>query len=724
MLVFLLSACSESIIQQWPVDSEGEVGSVKIELSQTMDNEEITTRAENVVEPDLDEFRVAIYAGDTKMRLYNDSYANTKGKTIKLNSKEHRLVAQHGDSLGYGFNKPYYLADKTFTVVKGENRVDAEAKLSNVKIAVVYDATISDNHSDYYVVVKHNTFKGKSVKFTKSETRCAYMPGGDFSLEVYAMIDGEWKVYSTQAGSYAPNDFVTFTITTDASEGGLRVNINVDTTTEDKSETIYIPSYTQPQEAPSIMLAGFDGTGNVHEFIEGVSAGNNATASFLARASIVQCILSIDSEFLEDLGVPAEVDFANLSTDLSATLKAAGFVWDEDMKTSRTFSYIDFSGVIAKMYANTKAKAEDVNMAKFNLKVVDGEEDIALGSFNIVSGGVKPVIDVKDYNVWAKKIVEPVVTINKGNVSLVKLQYSFDGKSWSDFNVKPSQNSYVLTYDSVPVNAGTVYKLRAIYNDNSECASTVVDVRTEDAAQLGNSGFEDYQLVKTDFTPMGGAFGGGTYTRNWYLPYASGESDPWWACNSMQSMPDGHTGWSVTWCKNFPSSGYVTDCHGGSKAAMIYCVNVGGDNTANSMGASSQIYEGEIWIGTADGNGNIASQGHAFASRPSQLTFYYKYSPNDGRNFYIDAWIKDADGNNIATASVTNGPAASSWTKYVLPFNYTSLTKKAAKIYVRISSSYGDGAVSTGADFSLGAENVTAHAGCFLKLDDFELVYE
>lgn len=723
-LLVILSACSERIIEQTPPAS-GEVGTLTIDLSNDMQTENIGTKAD-ADEPALDDFRVAIYKATDKVRLYNDSYANTVGKEIKLNAGDYRLVAQHGDTLGCGFNKAYYLADKAFTINAGVNTVEAVAKLANVKLAVNYHETIKENYSEYYAIVRHNAHKGKSVKFSKNETRCGYIPGGEIVLEVYAVVDdaGTEKYFKTEPMTYAPNDFVTFTITTDNREGSLVINITVDTTTEDKTETIEIPATAVPQEAPSITLAGFDGAGNVHEFVEGQdAAGHSGMASFIARGSLAHCYLTIDSDWLAAKGVPAEVDFANLDAATRTLLKAAGFAWDEDMATSRTYSYVDFTGVIADMMASVKADAEDVEMAEFTLKAVDAVGKMETESFSIMSGGVKVALDVKDYNVWAAKVVDPVVTISKGVPALVDFQYSTDGYTWTDIEVVPSMNGYTLSYGTIPTAPNTTYQVRAIYNDNENCKSQVKTITTEAALQLGNSGFEDYQLVQTDFTPLGGAFGGGTYTRNWYQPFNTGEV--WWACNSLQSMPNGHTGWSVTWCKNFPSSGYVTDSFAGAKAAMLFCVNVGDDNTEGSIGPSDgETYEGEIWIGTADENGNHATEGHAFASRPSRLTFYYKYAPTDGDKFFVDAWVKAADGTVIATAQETAGPAADRWTQHSLPFIYKVFDKKAASIYVRFSACYGDGHVNTGTTFALGEESVKAHAGSFFKIDDIELIYE
>ena len=690
-----------------------------------MQTENIGTKAD-ADEPSLDDFRVAIYKATDKVRLYNDSYANTVGKEIKLNAGDYRLVAQHGDTLGCGFNKAYYLADKAFAINAGVNTVEAVAKLANVKLAVNYHQTIKENYSDYYAIVRHNTHKGKSVRFGKNETRCGYIPGGEVVLEVYAVVDdaGTEKYFKTEPMTYAPNDFVTFTITTDNREGSLVININVDTSTEDKTETVEIPATTVPQDAPSITLAGFDGEGNTHEVVEGQNAaGHNAMASFLARGSLAHCTLNIDSEWLAAKGVPSEVDFAGVDAATKTILKAAGFVWDEEMATSRTFSYIDFTDVIAAMLSEVKAESEDVVLAEFTLKVTDSVGKHSEETFRITSGGVKVTLDIKDYNVWAAKVVDPIVTISKGVPALVKFQVASQQGKWEDVNVVPSASGYTLNYGSVPAAPSTTYQVRAIYNGNENCKSPVVTVRTEDALQLGNSGFEDYQLLVKRVSPLGAK-----YDRNWYVPYASGETDPWWACNSLQSMPDGHTLLTATWCKNFPSSGYVDDRHSGNKAAMLFTVNVGSANTGynnNTIGvASGTTYEGEIWIGTADDEGNHASEGHSFASRPSRLTFYYKYAPTDGDKFFVDAWVKAADGTVLATAQETSGPAADTWTLYSLPFEYKVFDKKAASIYVRFSSCYGDGHVDTDSKFRLGDETVKAHAGSFLKLDDIELIYE
>lgn len=722
VLVILLSACSKQIIQKGPQDGSSEKGELQIMLSTDLDNREVSTKAE---EPLVEDFRIAIYKVANQIRLYNSSYAKTAGKTIGLNAGEYRLVAQHGDSLGCGFNKPYYMADPTFEITSGRTEVEAVAKLANLKLCVTYDASISDNYPDYYAVVKHQTHKTKKLKFSKNETRAGYMPAGQVVLEVYAQVDdaGTWKYFKTDVLNYSPNDFVTFDVTTDARDGNLVLNITVDNTVESKNEVVKIPSYTIPQDAPTVALAGFDEIGNVHLLTEGIEDGTSAMASFVAREGIRSCVLEIDSDFLKDKGVSERVDFTDLDATSAGLLKAAGILWDEEMLGSRKFSYIDFSALIQDMLSTLKATGEDFTLADFTLTVTDDMGDKVTETFSIVSAGINLTLDIKDYNVWARRVESPVVTITRGSTSLVTVQYSEDGgANWNDLDVEPSITGNTLDYGTLPLASNTTYNVRAIYNDNQACVSNVVTFTSEQELQIGNSSFEEYQTVYTEFTPLGGALGGGKYTRTWYLPYASGDSNPWWACNSRQSMPDGHTGWTGTWCKNFPSSGYVKDAYSGSKAAMVYTVNIGDGNTNDT--AVGTDYEGELWIGTADSNGNRTSEGRAFESRPSALTFYYKYSPKGSEKFYVYTYIKNAQGQIIARGEVTDGPAADTWTKYRLNYSYSDVTTKAATIYVLFRSCNGNGSVSTKVDFDLGEESVRAHVGSMFKIDALELVYE
>ena len=721
LAVLILSSCNQQLI-----DSPQLKGEVSFELNAVDIHENVSAKSgTDVTVPDVDDFWIEL-VNSGNVKFFREKYSDVAGQRISLNAGDFTFMAKHGDSLGVGFNKPFYMAKLPFTVEpQKQASVSATAKLANVKVAVSYGEQIRKDYTDFYTVVNNLDHKNKTLKFTENETRNGYIPGGKLTVTVYAMVEGTLKCYTLkdQSGEPVvfdalPNDFITFSVNTGINYGGLAINVKIDNDVERLDKIFEVPADAAFNSRPSIVLSSVDEEG-VYYITEGVQdAPSDLGFTYKVYSGIRKCELKIESDYLKGLGVPEVVNIAEPGQNLTSTLESAGFFLAET-------GGIGVVGIEDIVYEYSKTAqylggGKPTVMGTFTLDIEDLEgykvsETIKV----IVKPDAKAAITVNDYDVWARRVEKVHVNVDKGNLSLMDIQSSTDGVSWHDF--KPVNTSDFYLEDITGLSPSTDYYLRVAYDDWM-VISDVVSLRTEAAQQVGNAGFEDYQLVQTDFTPAGGAFGGGTYTRNWYLPYKNGETDVWWACNSRQSMPDGHTGWTSTWCKNFPSSGYVTDAHSGSKAALMYCVSVGDGNT--DLVASGTVYEGELWIGTADGSGNHATDGHAFSSRPDKLAFWYKYSPNSSNKFFVDSWIKAADGTVIATAQETAGPAASSWTRRTLTYAYSTTEKKASHIYIRISSCYGDGNVSTAESFTLGNESVKAHAGSFLTIDDIELIYE
>lgn len=744
-LLLILSACSENIIEQNPTDSD-QMGAVSIALSADMRSEIVASKAE-ADEPVLDEFMVEIYRSENQKRYYKDSYANTERKQIDLPYGGYRLHAYYGDAMGYGFDRPYYLAEKDFEVAGSKNTVSAVAKLSNVRIAVEYDSSTLDGvFEDYYTVVHHSEHAEMQIEFMDGENRYGYMPSGKLFLEVFTMIDGEWTSQKTAPETYKPNDFVTFRIATDASgdgpddpsdpdtpggeggsEGNLLININVKNDTESVDHTIEIPAWAEDVKAPSITLSGFDVSGNVYEIVEGVSV-SNAKATFIARGALASAVLKIESDFLEDMGVPSEVDFADLTLDEKNALVDAGFDWTENMKGTMSFSEIDFTGVIRKMQETVRAESEDVTMAEFFLEVKDAKAVNALESFKIVFASVQPSLAIEDYNVWATKIVSPVVSINKGDSDLVKLQTSTDKANWNDVDKTPSVSGNTLTFASVPVSPATTYHLRAIYNGNEACVSPVVTVRTEDAAQVGNSSFEDWTEKSYTYDQT-------LLDRNnnfpWYQPWTS---DQWWDSNATNSMKDDIIA-AYTYFRLFPAVQYSVDAKSGGKSAQLVVVNVGGANSVSpGTGTNGTWHVGELFLGRGNDGDNggwkKVSDGHAFQSRPAAVSFWYEYLPYSGSDkFGFDVTVKAADGTVLGTKSFTGG-SASDWQQAVVEIPYSVTDKKAASIHLSFKAS-----VSSSHDCKVGGEYLEVAGkkpegdaariklSATLRVDDVQLVY-
>lgn len=136
-----MSACTEEQLAAPSAEAQGEVvitlssdGSTNAVPAMRAEGDDASSGTEL---PDIDDFEVEIYSLSSGWRLYRDTYANTVGKTIALNAGEYRLLAQHGDSLGIGFNSIWYAADTQFTVHgQTTEEISAVAKMSKVKVAI------------------------------------------------------------------------------------------------------------------------------------------------------------------------------------------------------------------------------------------------------------------------------------------------------------------------------------------------------------------------------------------------------------------------------------------------------------------------------------------------------------------------------------------------------------------------------------------------------------
>lgn len=359
------------------------------------------------------------------------------------------------------------------------------------------------------------------------------------------------------------------------------------------------------------------------------------------------------------------------------------------------------------------------NLATFTIRIVDEVNKETTTTLTSTAYPITQSLSIPEGNVWATKIYSPELTITRGVTSLYMLQVSTDGSNWSDLTKYSVADNSILDFGTLDVNPSTTYHFRVMYNNNPNLVSNVVTVKTEDALQVGNKGFEEYHTTIMHVSPLGWIY---DYDREWYLPYYESETDTWWAVNSKMTMPDGHTAWTSNFCKNFPCTAYSTDRYAGEKSAMVYTVNVGNTNTDDTAVGTSVA--GEIWIGKADNSGNHTVDGHAFASRPSSMKFWYKYAPINSERFTVYVTLKDSAGNEIARAEKLDGQSATVWTQCELPLVYSNVATRAANIYISFKSTgSAEPTVKTQTTMEIAGKQLKAHIGSTLRIDNIELVY-
>ena len=725
----LFSSCTEELA----VPDETAKGEVVISLASDGSTSGVPGLKSGVIQtasdaelPDLADFEVEIY-NSSGIRLYRDTYAETEGLRIPLNAGEYRLLAQHGDSLGIGFNSVWYAADTVFTV-HGQTveELSAVARMSKVKVAVEYGTNLQLRYSQYHSRVRLDGSASRYLKFEKNETRAGYMPAGSLGYEFYAMVDGEWKYYPAEPVECRPNDFITFHAEIDTGTGDLSlVTVRIDDSMNviEKQETI--PADAAPKDPPAIALYGFD-ENKTYVVMEAEDSAW-VQAGIEARGGIRSCMLNIQSDYLADLGVPqgTDIDLADPSLDagIAEALRSVGIRWPREMSGAR-FANLDFSA----MENTLKYEPGHDFSATFALTVTDALDRTVSETFSVANKSPEGLaFTASDWNAYALSLRHFKASIAEGNPYAVCIQYRKEGvEEWSEAYPSQVNGTEAVYADIEGLAPSTSYQVRAIYNHNENFATDPVTLVTEAAAQMPNSGFEEWTDEFFTFK-LGWSIFSKEVTIQWYRPWMSAGEERWWDVNSKYTMPGDYSYISLNQnTANFPSAGYtISDVCSGSKSAKIFTVWTG-----YSIDNVDRLSNGELFIGTANDDGTHATEGRPFSSRPDMLSFSYKYEAMSGENFYVLVQLKDAAGEVFAVAQTATGPASSSWDTMSLPLEYSDVTRKAASVYIIFKSTSSSNPSYTERSFTLGASGGVENSyssgcniGSVLCLDDLRLIY-
>ena len=746
-----LSSCVKGQFDDVP-GAEGGEALLQIGISVDEGVQIVQTKAdEDSIFPEVDSLYVELYKFGKKIkpdgkeygkdgwnRMYFGKYEDAKDTVFRVNAGEWRLLAFHGDSTACGFDKPYVKADTTFNLEGGKEGVayiKAKAKVSNVRISVEFDESVSGSFYDYFVrlarldtsAVAGNAANKKYkqiLRYGKDQTKDAYMMPTD-SLQIQFMAQYEygaedsWRYAILDTVAVNPNDHLRLQISVNPRHGNLDVNIVTDQNIVKKENNVEIKEIWTSQPAPTIVASGFPN--GDHPVVEGDLSGNNATISILSRGGLKNCFLKVESAYLPEAGIDVplgeEIDLANPTADSQAKLDrltAAGFNWQSDMLGSRKLTYITMTDLFARINELNPSLTVARNLVTFTVRVVDEVEKETTVQLTSTAYPILQTLSIPEGRVWAKKIVSPELKVERGVSALYMLQVSSDGNTWSDLKTYSSASNSVLDFGTIDVEPSTTYYYRTVYNENPNLMSNVVKVTTEDTLQIGNSGFEYWNTASFSFSHWFGS-----ETREWYLPYLSTDSNPWWAVNSRKTMPSSTTPSNLDY-KVFPTVGYSTDRYSGDKSALVYTASVNDYNVSGTSLGDPVV--GELWIGKADDSGNHASDGHAFASRPASVKFWYKYLPINSEKFAVYLSLKDAAGNQIAYTEKLDGSAAYEWTQCEIPIVYSNLNARAASIYICFKSAV-SGDVKLDATMEIAGRQQTSHIGSALRIDDIELVY-
>lgn len=670
--------------------------------------------------PTVDKFKLKIANSATGKSIYDAGYTKD---IIKASAGVYDVTASFGDNAVLAYDAPYYEGKKEdIAIEEGDTAsVTVECAVANALASVTFEDSekFKELYSSYAVEV---AVENSSLKLGDGDKRSAYYRADSkptFTFKGVLKANGksveallEDKTLSDPA-TFAAKAHCQLTLALKEMVPGI-----IPTIVKAEVDTVTV-SATLPMEwlpAPKVSATDFgkNRTLDVYE-----TAPTEASIVFTLSSPLQDMDFSVNfaDENLQSLNGDytlsaltneQRLDFVNAGIDIP--------IIGEDKPSVR------FSNTLTGALLATN---EGVVNNTFTLKSVKANDRTnADGALTYTIATHKPefTVSVLPGNIWTKEFTVEEITVEegKGNLEEIKkslvYQYQENGE-WKDCN---NQDSRQQVFAEHPSNRN--YKVRALYR--GALASNEVDVEMEEPKALPNGNMDEWTESTRDVKYLWM-----TYKQPFFEPW-NDSTEQWWNTNSIQTMP---TSFDIINSVNFASFPTVTYLISGDnnqeKSAVIRTINFGKSNS--SIAAVGDNTRGILYAGTTSSDGTL-SEGRPWSSRPTQLTFNYKYSSYNNERFgvYIELYA-DGVSSPIATGTYEsiNGESKTEFTPYTIKLEYSNLELKPSIIKIKFCSVAinDDPAVQKNVSVNVpeGSDKYyNVHGGSVLTIDDISLVYD
>ena len=716
MGILLSSACSRE-------ENIGHNEDTGFRIALTDGTTTLTTRKApaELEEPLVGQFHLRITDSDTHKTAYDGACA----AAIPVKEGVYDLHVTYGDESAVALDAPCYTgsAERKEVILHQQTPVSILCKVANSLLSVVYDETSGRLFSDAFETYRVTVTAGEqSASIEQGSDASVYFPAGSsIRVTFHATLLGTGKEIAYELtgedsfANIAAGKHLKLHLALDAVETGMAVTLEkVEVETVTLNETI--PLEWLP--APKLSEEGFTNkTLDVYETL-----APEATIRFAVSEVTGLEDISFTTEFNDATfsGLNGTYLLSDMTPEDIVRFKEAGIILPlVGEKTPAIEFSSDFTGKLQAANNGTVKNTFTLNYVQANNRKNKEGQPVAY-TINVHKPEFN--IQVQPGNVWSKEFtIDPVeVAEGKGDAAIIAdnltYQYQDENGNWQACN---DANRQVFT--SHPDKK--TYKVRALYR--GVITSNEAEVELEMPTQLPNSNMEDW-WIETKKKSGTWPFKDKTYYT--FHPYAEGNANAsWWDTNNDKAQ--GGTYALGIWYEGCFAScvSYTEDVHEGSKAALIYVSGCGDGyaNTAVSYVGGAMV--GSLFIGTY--NSGIV-QGHDFESRPTSLSFWYKYKPYKSDAFKVVVSLKNGD-KEIATGIYEPATYTDEDNKYqqaTVDFNYTDDKAKATTICVQFlasnNTSLSDNNFEQGTTITYPViGNWTVHMGSILKIDDLSLDY-
>ena len=641
-------------------------------------------------------------------------------KFIPLRPATYDVAAAFGHKDNLGIDAPAYEGTASVTLKERETQqVNLTCKVSNALLSVKVEnpELFQSEYSEYRVMLRTDAGYVKLEDFTQS----IYFPTQtEFSLFLEG-ISKETGLMSLKPLSH--NDIPTvctaaqhIILTLKLSNVSADPSISkVEVLTEEISATIPMEWLPKPKIQNEL---GF--VDNGLSFVE--TETKEAKLKFVTATPLQDLKLKFNFQD-KDLEAHNNQEYLLSNPEHKAVLTSLGLVVPE---IGATAASLDLQALTQKL--QTLDGATTTNTVEVDVKANNrwsSEDESVNRTYTLTCNKPQFTLTVPEASVWTKEFAFKAYdasNVTAGSPEKLREKMTYQLKENGQQEWQTVALSDLVCGNLKP---NTTYQARSLYRN--VIPSNEVTVTTYPTIELPNGNMEEWNFTETKEGRWP------TYVQILrFFPYNKGSQDAWWATNMDRATIWTAFPYEIT---TSPNVSYVSDAHGGSKAAEVRTSGHGGGYaTTGTITYDDAAFAGRLFIGTYQWkNGEVQTLGNAFASRPTALSFWYKYTPFKTDAFKVLIQLKNAAEEVIAEGTFVPEPYAAADATYqqcTIQLVYHEVADiKPTSIYVDFAST---NATRMTKNTNFEKTNYTyvngatrqCYIGSRLKIDDITLVYD